>query len=107
MKYQQQAEEFYGKALKILSESNIPFMLGGTFSLVVHTGIVRATKDMDIFCKPSDFPKIMALFQDKGHRVEIYDERWIGKVYGGEVFFDIIFAHGHGAFTVADSWFDD
>lgn len=103
--YQKRAEKFYSESLKILKESKIPFMLAGTFSLSALTGIVRATKDMDIFCKPSDFPKILELFQDRGYKVEIYDERWIGKIHDGDVFFDVIFGHAHGAFSISDAWF--
>src|SRR5262249_16056557 len=63
-------------------------------------------KDLDIFCKPSDYTSILQHFKRLGYAVEIEDERWIAKVFRGEHFFDLIFASWHGAMPVSDRWFD-
>ena len=100
------AEVFYAEAACELSRLGVPFLLGGTYALSVYTGITRATKDLDILCKPSDYPRILEHFKRLGYAIEIEDERWIAKVFRGEHFFDVIFASGHGAVPVSDQWFE-
>src|SRR3546814_16656012 len=85
------AVEFYSKSLDLLNESGVPFLLSGTYALSCFTGIVRPTKDLDVFCKASDAPRILAFFQARGHVIEVEDERWIGKVWDGPPFFDVIY----------------
>jgi Uncharacterised nucleotidyltransferase len=100
------AEAFYADALRELSRLGLPFLLGGTYALSVYTGITRATKDLDILCKPSDYPRILERFKSLGYAVEIEDERWIAKVFRGAHFFDVIFASWHGGMPVSDQWFE-
>src|SRR5919197_197988 len=80
------AGAFYEDALRELSKLALPFLLGGTYALSVYTGITRATKDLDILCKPSDYPRIIERFKSLGYAIEIEDERWLAKVFRGEVF---------------------
>jgi len=54
--------DFYSESLKVLKKTNIPFMVGGTFAVMAHTGIKRETKDLDVFCHPGDYPKILKIF---------------------------------------------
>jgi hypothetical protein len=63
-----EAKAFYQQALDLLDQSGVPFMLGGAFAMFHYTGIYRDTKDLDVFCKASDYPKILKFFQDKGFR---------------------------------------
>jgi hypothetical protein len=100
------AEAFYAEALRELAKLGLPFLLAGTYALSVYTGIIRATKDLDILCKPSDYPRILQRFKSLGYAVEIEDERWIAKVFRGEHFFDLIFASWHGTMAVSDQWFE-
>ncbi|CAO3442164.1 hypothetical protein [Azospirillum argentinense] len=102
-----EAEAFYTESLKVLKESGIPFLLGGTYALSAYTGITRPTKDIDIFCRGGDFPRILAHFQDRGFGTEIEDERWIGKVLHGDLFFDVIFNSAAAINPVNDRWFEE
>src|SRR6266513_2285961 len=86
------AEAFYAEAVHELSKLGLPFLLAGTYALSAYTGITRATKDLDILCKPSDYPRILDRFKTLGYAIEIEDERWIAKIFRGEHFFDLIFA---------------
>src|SRR5215218_8346434 len=88
----EEAVGFYVESLKLLKESGIPFLLSGTYALSCFTGITRPTKDLDVFCKPSDAPRILAFFQSRRFGIEMEDERWIGKVWKDDHFFDVIFA---------------
>jgi hypothetical protein len=102
----EEAQAFYKEALAVLHESGVPFMLGGAFSLFHHTGIYRDTKDLDVFCKQSDYPKILKFFAEKGYRTDLYDVRWIAKVYKGDYFIDIIFNTVNNICRVDDSWLE-
>jgi Icc-related predicted phosphoesterase len=100
-----EAVDFYSESLKLLKESEIPFLLSGTYALSCFTGITRPTKDLDVFCKPSDAPKILAFFKGRGFDIEIEDERWIGKVWRGDNFFDVIYNIAPASIPITDEWF--
>lgn len=100
----EKAQDFYVESLKILNKSNVPFMVGGTFAVNAYLGINRGTKDMDIFCKPSDFPKLAAIFSNNGFKVQVTDERWLGKVFKDKHFFDLIFNSANSNMPVTDIW---
>src|SRR5919204_6955153 len=100
------AEVFYTQALRELAKLDLPFLLAGTYALSAYTGVARATKDLDIVCKPTDYTRVLNHFRNLGYTVKIEDERWLGKVFQDEHFFDVIFAFWHGMAPVADQWFE-
>ncbi len=102
-----EADLFYAESLRILKDSGIPFLVAGTFAVNCYTGINRATKDLDIFCKAGDFPRILLHFQERGFEPEIEDERWIAKVKRGGCFFDVIFSSGVAVVPISDAWFQE
>ena len=99
------AVDFYVESLKLLVESGVPFLLSGTYALSCYTGIVRPTKDLDVFCKVSDGPKILAFFKERGFEIEVEDDRWIGKVWQGKNFFDVIWNLSSASIPIDDEWF--
>jgi hypothetical protein len=100
------AEEFYARALRELVALGIPFLLAGTYAVSAYTGISRETKDIDVFCKPGDYPRILAHFKELGFSIEVADDRWLGKIFSGSHFIDVIFAASNGAVPIGDAWFD-
>jgi hypothetical protein len=100
------AEAFYGEIVRELTRSGLPYLLAGTYAVCAYTGISRATKDLDIFCRAGDCPRILGHFKGLGHAVEIEDERWIAKVRKRDHFFDIIYASANGTMPVSDAWFE-
>ncbi len=100
-----QAEAFYKEILKALIEADLPFLVAGGYAVAAYTGIKRATKDLDIFTTPGNFPRVLATLQQRGYDVVIQDERWIGKVRNGEHFVDVIFSSATGMVPVQDEWF--
>lgn len=98
-------EAFYAETLSELRRSAIPFLVGGTYAVSAYTGISRPTKDMDVFCKAGDFPRILAHFKERGYEIMPEDDRWIGKVRRGEQFLDVIFASSNGTMPIDDNWF--
>jgi hypothetical protein len=100
-----EAHAFYSEALNCLKASEIPFMLGGAFCIFHHTGVFRDTKDLDVYCKSVDCPRILKFFADKGFRIEFTDARWLAKVFYGDYFIDIIFDTVNNICVVDDTWF--
>ncbi|WP_187262390.1 nucleotidyltransferase [Pontibacter beigongshangensis] len=103
---QKAAEAFYKDALKILNTSGVPYLLGGGFAHKQYTGIFRDTKDLDIFCKSGDYPRILKILAENGYELEVTDARWLAKVKKGEHFIDIIFSNPGGLCAVDDTWFE-
>jgi len=101
-----ESQTFYAEAIRELTASGIPFLLAGTFALSAYTGVSRETKDLDIFCKPGDYPRILAHFKELGCAIAVEDDRWLGKVFKGKHFFDVIFGSANGAAAIGDSWFE-
>lgn len=102
-----EAEAFYVEGLKLLARSNIPFLLSGTFAVAAFTGIQRPTKDLDIFCKAGDYPRILQFFTEAGFETSVEDERWLARVIQGRYFFDVIFSSKTAAIAITDEWFED
>lgn len=99
------SEDFYSECLRLLAESGHPFLLSGTYALSCYTGILRPTKDVDVFAKPSDALKILSFFQERGMAVEMVDERWLARITQGPLFLDVIFNMPTSGTTVSDDWF--
>jgi len=100
-----EAVDFYVESLKLLQQSGIPFLLSGTYALACYTGITRPTKDLDVFCKVSDGPRILKFFKDKGFEIEVEDDRWLGKVWKDDNFFDVIWNMSSASIPIDDEWF--
>lgn len=100
-----QAHLFYGDVLSFILESKIPFLVGGGYAFREYTGIHRDTKDLDIFCKTSDYERLLNLLAKKGWKTEITDARWIAKAFYKEQYIDIIFSTPNGVCPVDSTWF--
>jgi hypothetical protein len=84
-------------------------MIGGAFALGAYTTIRRETKDLDLFCRPGDFHRLMNSLRAGGFHTSVVDQRWLGKAYlreGAEHYADIIFATASGTPHVADDWIE-
>jgi hypothetical protein len=101
------SEDFYAEVIRLMAESEIPFLLSGTYALACYTGIKRPTKDVDVFAKAGDALRMLSFFKDKGFDVEIVDDRWLARVTRGEQFVDIITNMPTSATHVTDEWFQD
>lgn len=101
------AEEFYTEVVGLLAQSDIPFLLSGTYALSCYTGISRPTKDVDVFATAGDSLKILAHFKAQGFEVEIVDERWLARITRGELFVDVIFNMPTASTHVTDDWFEN
>ena len=100
------AADFYIDALRKLQDSGIPFLVGGAFAFTHYSHVSRDTKDIDVFVKPDDGPRVLEVFEQHGYRTGMPFPHWLGKIHDGEQVMDIIFSSGNGVARVDDLWFD-
>jgi hypothetical protein len=97
---------FYRDVMSTLNDAQIPFLVGGTYALGHYTGVVRPTKDLDVFVRRESLDRALAAIETRGHRTEITHPHFLGKAYAGPKFVDVIFASGNGSCPVDDWWFE-
>src|SRR5690606_28755695 len=73
--------DFYLRALDILDATGIRYAVGGAYAMAAHAGIIRHTKDLDIFIRPDDLRRAFEVFRAHGYRVELTHPHWVGKIY--------------------------
>jgi hypothetical protein len=100
------AFRFYRHALEIMQASKIPFLVGGAYAFGYYTGIVRHTKDLDLFVRSEHVEQALGVFAAAGYRTELVFTHWLGKAFHGNDFVDIIFSSGNALCPADTSWFD-
>jgi hypothetical protein len=98
---------FYAECLALLERAGLPYLLAGTHAVNAYTGMARPVKDLDVFCRAGDYPRILGHLQRSGHAIEVEDERWLAKVKRGPFFMDVIFNSTSGVAPVTDRWFEE
>jgi hypothetical protein len=104
----QETCDFYLRSLKLLDELGRPYLVGGAYSLAYHAGIVRHTKDLDVFVRRADAEMALQMFDRQGYRVDRTFPHWLGKAFkrgDDTTFVDIIYGSGNGLCPVDDDWF--
>jgi hypothetical protein len=99
------AQHVYRQALSVLLKAKIRFLVGGAFGLECYTGLVRRTKDLDLFVHPDDRFRLMQRLADAGFRTEWRFAHWLGKAYKDDHSIDVIFSSGNGVCIVDEAWF--
>lgn len=103
---QPSTRDFYRRAIQMLLRANHPFLVGGAYAFGCYTGIIRDTKDFDVFVRPEDAPQILEALAAAGYRTEMTDPVWLGKAFQNDDLVDVIFSSGNGIATVDDEWFE-
>ena len=98
--------DFYRRVMTRMQEERVPFLVGGAYAFARYTGIVRHTKDFDIFIHPRDLDRALETLKGIGCSVSLPFPHWLGKGYRGEDFVDVIFSSGNGIARVDDLWFE-
>jgi hypothetical protein len=101
-----EAFRFYRHALDLMEAAGVPFLLGGACGFGHYTGIVRHTKDLDLFVRPAHVRATLDVFAAAGYRAELVFSHWLAKAYHGDDFVDIIFSSGNGLCPVDGAWFE-
>lgn len=99
------ARAFYRRVIAALLRADMPFLVGGGHALERYTGIKRHTKDLDLFVRRRDYEPVMQALGAAGFRTEHAFPHWLGKVYCGEEFVDVIYSSGNAMASVDDEWF--
>jgi hypothetical protein len=102
----QDTNTFYRRTLHVLSDAAVPFLVGGSHAFLEYTGIVRNTKDFDLFLRRDDMDRAMEALQGAGYRTELTFPHWLGKARQHDDFVDLVFSSGNGICTVDDGWFE-
>jgi hypothetical protein len=97
---------FYRHALGAVRAAGVPVLIGGAYALAHYTGIIRHTKDIDLFVRGSDLPRVLEALAGAGYRTEWTFSHWLAKAFAGDDFVDVIFNSGNGACPVDDAWFE-
>ena len=112
MAYQSTVEEiardtnsFYRRTLHVLNEARVPFLVGGSHAFLHYTGIVRDTKDFDLFVRREDCDRALEVLADAGYRTDMTFPHWLAKALQGNDIVDLVFSSGNGICRVDDSWF--
>lgn len=96
----------YARALDALRAREVPFLVGGTWSLKHHCGIVRDTKDVDVFVARDDLDDALDALRHSGFRTERTFPHWLAKAWSGDRFVDVIYDAGNGCAPVDRGWFE-
>jgi hypothetical protein len=100
-----EAQQFYRDVLVRLSEAEVPYLVGGAYAMGAYAGIVRDTKDLDLFLRRGDLQRALDTLSQAGYRTDVPHPHFLGKVHAGDRFVDLIFGSGNGTTPVDDDWF--
>src|SRR5690606_23502229 len=89
------SHELYAGVFARLTGARVPFLVGGAYALRRYTGMERETKDLDIFIRREDCPRVMELLRSAGWRTELPYPHWLAKAAWGDIYVDVIFSSGN------------
>lgn len=92
--------------MRLLQKGDVPFLVGGAYAFGVYTGILRDTKDFDLFLQAQDVDRALAVLERGGYKGEKMFPHWLAKVRCDDNMIDLIFGAGNGLCQVDQSWFD-
>jgi Nucleotidyl transferase of unknown function (DUF2204) len=101
-----EALQCYRGVLQSLAQGQIPYAVAGAFALHGHTGIWRATKDLDIVLEAKAVPAALTQLDQAGFETRIEDPVWLAKALRGEHFVDLITALGNAVLVIDASWIE-
>lgn len=100
------ARACYRHGLAILLDSGVPFLVGGAHALERYAGLVRHSKDFDLFVHPRDGRRVLDVLAAVGYQTDLSFPHWLGKAVSGDHYIDVIFNSGNGICAVDDEWFE-
>src|SRR6059058_4233212 len=96
---------FYRRTLHVLSDARVPFLVGGSHAILHYTGIIRETKDFDLFVRRADVYKALEALALAGYWTQVTFPHWLAKARQGSDHVDLVFSSGNGIGRVDDDWF--
>lgn len=101
----QHTRDFYIRTLEILNRCGAPYVVGGGYAMAYYTGIVRHTKDLDVFIRRADRELILDAFANAGFATELTWPHFLVKALHEGDFIDFLYNSGNGLCPVDDDWF--
>ena len=98
--------DFYRQTLRVLTDADVKFMVGGAFALTRYTDVERYTKDLDLFLPNAELRTAIEALHDAGMQTELTHAHWLAKVVHDADTVDLIFASGNGVIHVDKAWFN-
>jgi hypothetical protein len=94
-------------ALEAVNQAGVPCVVAGAYALREYTGLMRDTKDLDLFIRRADVPACLEALRQASFRTEVTDPVWLAKGFhpSGE-FVDVIYSSGNGVADVDDAWLE-
>src|SRR5258708_39349985 len=96
----------YRGTVEVLSDAQVPFLVGGSHALLNYTGILRATKDFAAFIRRDDLDRALACLRESGYYTEVTFPHWLAKAKDGGDTVDLVFSSGNGICNIDEGWFD-
>ena len=96
----------FRETLMTLNRCRVPYAVSGAFALQIHTGIWRATKDIDLFLAPEDICLAFNCLEGNGFLCKTTDPVWLHKAHRDGFFVDLITGMSNAAITVEPSWIE-
>jgi len=96
---------FFRRTLAALVAAGVDFLVGGAFAIERYAGLVRDTKDFDVFVRPRDRGRLLATLAAVGCETEEPYPHWLAKARCAGDVVDVIFNSGNAMCEVDDGWF--
>lgn len=99
------AIQYYRDAMQSLKDHNVPFLVGGAYAMAEYAGIVRRTKDLDVFALPTDRDRALRALATVSDSTDLAWPHWLAKAHRGEFCVDVIYNSSNGVAVVDREWF--
>jgi hypothetical protein len=100
----EEEREVYRRALQVLNDAQVPYVVAGAYAIYEHTGIYRQTKDLDLFVEPSSVLTAARALHQAGFVMRLQDLHWLAKAFSGDRFVDLIYGMGNGVSFIDAGW---
>ena len=96
--------EIHATALRLLNAAGVRYVVAGAYALRHYTGVVRFTKDLDLFLVPDDVARALDVLRQGGFRTHVLSRHWLAKAKRGGYLVDLIFGFGGWRAAVDETW---
>jgi len=95
----------HARALNMLNQANVPYLVAGAVAFGHYTGVWRQTKDLDLFITPAALPAALDTLRQHGYTTEVLEPHWLAKANWNDWVVDLIFGFGDFRALIDDIWF--